>query len=89
MCVVRARGAHLSRHKPAVEKCKCLCVYPKNVHQPWPLALKLGVRICSRLPRGCSGRASYAWLSFVNCQLTKLCNANPNGREAIPFAGVR
>ena len=40
MCVVRARGAHLLRHQPAVEKCKCLRVYPKNVHQPWPLALK-------------------------------------------------
>ena len=43
MCVVRARGAHLSRHQPAVEKCKCLRVYPKNVHQPWPLALKYRV----------------------------------------------
>ena len=41
MCVVRARGAHLSRHQPPVEKFKCLRVYPKNVHQPWPLALKL------------------------------------------------
>ena len=40
MCVVRARGAHLSRHQPPVEKFKCLRVYPKNVHQPWPLALK-------------------------------------------------
>ena len=29
MCVVRARGAHLSRHQPAVEKFKCLRVYPK------------------------------------------------------------
>ena len=40
MCVVRARGAHLSRHQPPVEKFKCLRVYPKNVHQPWLLALK-------------------------------------------------
>ena len=23
-----------------MEKCKCLCAYPKNVHHPWPLALK-------------------------------------------------
>ena len=37
MCVVLARGAHLSRHQPPVET---LRVYPKNVHQPWPLALK-------------------------------------------------
>ena len=31
MCVVRARAS--------AEKFKCLRVYPKNVHQPWPLAL--------------------------------------------------
>ena len=48
MCVVRARGAHLSsRHQPPVEKFKCLCVYPKNVHQPWPLALKCCVLLVS------------------------------------------
>ena len=43
MCVVLARGAHLSRHQPPVET---LRVYPKNVHQPWPLALK-SVPVCS------------------------------------------
>ena len=41
VCVARASGAQLSRHQPAVEKCKCLRVYTKNVHQPWPLALNV------------------------------------------------
>ena len=44
-------------------------IYPKNVHQPWPLALKCGVTIKKTdEPRGVQARAH--WLDNVQQCLT-------------------
>ena len=50
MTYLKGQGSGLLKFKGQgpemvnVEECRCRRPYPKNVHQPWPLALKWGYR---------------------------------------------
>ena len=74
MCVVRARGAHLSRHQPAVEKCKCLCGAVTGERSPKEPPCVCAW--CGREAHTCRG-TSRLWRNVSVCVFTQRTFTSP------------